>query len=199
MPSLYRLRPGRSLLLASASPRRREMLERVGLSFAVAPAEVDESILAGESVAKAAQRLAGLKARAAKRGSNQAVLAADTLVALDREILGKPAGEAEARDMLTMLSGREHQVVTGYCLLDGQDETIGLGVSQVRFRDLGRAEIAAYVASGEPLDKAGAYGVQGMGAAFVKEVSGSYTNVVGLPLAAVLELMLQRNLIEPVE
>ena len=199
MPSLYRLRPGRSLLLASASPRRREMLERVGLSFAVAPTEVDESILPGESVAKAAQRLAGLKARAAERGDNQAVLAADTLVALGREILGKPAGEAEARDMLELLSGREHQVVTGYCLLDGRGEAVGLGLSKVRFRNLSPAEIAAYVASGEPLDKAGAYAVQGMGAAFVREVSGSYTNVVGLPLAAVLELMLQRDLIEPVE
>lgn len=175
------------------------MLERVGLNFVVRPAEVDESLLPAEPASEAAQRLAALKARAAETKANQAVLAADTLVALGSEILGKPAGPEEAGAMLRMLSGQEHQVVTGYCLRDADSQTLGLGLSRVRFRDLRPDEIEAYVASGEPLDKAGAYAIQGMGAALVKEVSGSYTNVVGLPLAAVLELMLQRDLIQPVE
>lgn len=196
---MYRLRPGVALLLASASPRRCEMLARMGLTFQLAPAQVDEGLRPGEPAGQAAQRLARRKARAVTRASGQAVLAADTLVVLGPDILGKPADPAEAAQMLGRLSGREHQVVTGYCLIDDRGQAEGLSLSTVRFRALSPAEIAAYVASGEPLDKAGAYAVQGLGAALVKEVGGSYTNVVGLPLAAVLELMLARGLIEPRE
>lgn len=196
---MYRLRPGLSLVLASASPRRREMLSRMGLRFTVAAAEVDENLLPGEDAVQAAQRLAGLKAAAVERQPGQVVLAADTLVALGPDILGKPADPAQAADMLRLLSGREHQVVTGFCLRDDQGQVSGLSLSAVRFRELRQAEIAAYVASGEPLDKAGAYAVQDLGAALVSEVRGSYTNVVGLPLAAVLEVMLSRGLIAAVE
>ncbi|RJX33139.1 MAG: septum formation inhibitor Maf [Desulfarculus sp.] len=194
---MYRLRPGISLILASASPRRQELLARVGLRFAVTAAQVDENLLPSEGAKAAAQRLAGLKARAVERRPGQAVLAADTLVVLGPDILGKPADAFQAAEMLRLLSGREHQVVTGFCLRDDQGQASGLGLSIVRFRELRPAEIAAYVASGEPLDKAGAYAVQGLGAALVSEVGGSYTNVVGLPLAAVLELMLSRGIIEP--
>jgi len=194
---VYRLRPGISLILASASPRRQELLARVGLRFAVTAAQVDENLLPSEGAKAAAQRLAGLKARAVERRPGQAVLAADTLVVLGPDILGKPADAFQAAEMLRLLSGREHQVVTGFCLRDDQGQASGLGLSIVRFRELRPAEIAAYVASGEPLDKAGAYAVQGLGAALVSEVGGSYTNVVGLPLAAVLELMLSRGIIEP--
>lgn len=195
---MYRLRPGQELVLASASPRRREMLARMGLKFAVDPAEVDEVLTPGEEVDQAAARLAGLKAEHAAQGHPQsAVLAADTLVALDGAILGKPADPGQARDMLALLSGREHQVVTGFCLCHGGEVFAGLGRTLVRFRRLSRAEIDGYVASGEPMGKAGAYAVQGLGAALVISVNGSYTNVVGLPLAACLELLLAQDVIEP--
>ena len=194
---MYRLRPGRKLVLASSSPRRREMLSRLGLEYRLAATQVDEELLPGESGPDAAQRLARLKARAVEPDPGEAILAADTLVVLEGRIMGKPAGPEEAAHMLARLSGAEHQVLTGFCLRQTASEHHGLGVSRVRFRELSHAEIAAYVASGEPLDKAGAYAVQGLGAALVKEVSGSYTNVVGLPLAAVVELMLQQGIIEP--
>ncbi|MBU1275961.1 MAG: septum formation inhibitor Maf [Proteobacteria bacterium] len=194
---MYRLTPGRGLVLASASPRRREMLSRLGLDFRLAPAEIDERLLPGESAAQAAQRLAAAKAAAVRVAPNDTVLAADTLVVLGEEIMGKPQDPEEAARMLRRLSGAEHLVLTGYCLQSGSDREVGLGQSRVTFRTLSAGEIAAYVASGEPMDKAGAYAVQGLGAALVKRVSGSYTNVVGLPLAAVIELMLAKDLIQP--
>ncbi len=193
---MYRLAPGKALVLASASPRRREMLARLGLTFRLAPAEIDESLAPGEDAAAAAQRLAAAKATAVSAAPHEAVLAADTLVVLGQEIMGKPAGPEEAAQMLRRLSGVEHEVLTGFCLNNGAGQKVGLGRSRVTFRRLSEAEIAAYVASGEPLDKAGAYAVQGLGAALVKAVSGSYTNVVGLPLAAVIELMLAQGLIQ---
>ncbi|MCF8117862.1 MAG: Maf family protein, partial [Desulfarculaceae bacterium] len=130
-------------------------------------------------------------------GPDEAVLAADTLVVLGSDIMGKPTDDAEAAAMLASLSGAEHQVVTGFCLRTGGAEHQGLGRTKVRFRSLSQGEIAAYVASGEPRGKAGAYAVQGLGAALVNQVSGSYTNVVGLPLAAVVELLLGQGIIEP--
>lgn len=188
---------GRALVLASASPRRQEMLARVGLAYRLSPAEVDETLLPGESAEKAATRLALAKARAVGAEPHEAVLAADTLVVLGAHIMGKPADHAEAADMLARLSGAEHQVLTGFCLRYNGSEHSGLGRTKVRFRELSQGEIAAYVASQEPMGKAGAYAVQGLGAALVKEVSGSYTNVVGLPLAAVIELLLGQGIIEP--
>jgi len=173
------------------------MLARLGLGFRLAPAEVDESLAPGEAADQAAQRLAQAKARAVEPRPGEAVLAADTLVVLGDRIMGKPADATEAAAMLRRLSGAEHQVLTGFCLRYNGSEHLGLGRTAVRFRDLSPGEIAAYVASGEPLDKAGAYAVQGRGAALVSQVRGSYTNVVGLPLAAVVELLLAQGIIQP--
>ncbi len=195
---MYRVLPGKRLVLASASPRRLELLGRLGLQFDLAPAQIDESLLPGEDAATAARRLAELKAAAvAADQPGAAVLAADTLVTIEGRILGKPADQAQAKEMLGLLSGREHRVVTGFCLrADGWQEA-GLAESRVRFRALSQAEIDSYLVSGEPRDKAGAYAVQGVGAALVESVSGSYTNVVGLPLAACVALLLKRHIIEP--
>ena len=196
---MYRVRHGVHLVLASGSPRRRQMLADLGLTFDLAPSEVDESLLPAETAPVAAQRLARGKAQAAARlWPDRAVLAADTLVALaDGAILGKPADHDQARGMLKMLSGREHWVVTGYCLVFQGVETSAHAESRVRFRRLMEAEIEAYLASGEPMDKAGAYAVQGLAAAFVEEVHGSFSNVVGLPLARVVDLLLRAGIIEP--
>lgn len=195
---MYRVIQVRSLVLASASPRRSELLRRAGLEFSVRPVEVDESLISGEGAAQAAGRLALAKARAAEAPEpGAAVLAADTLVALGDTVLGKPKDEAEALSMLGRLSGQEHQVVTGFTLRLDNDVTSAMARSKVRFRTLTSAEIHAYVAGGEPMGKAGAYAIQGMGAALVEEVSGSYTNVVGLPLAAVIKLLLARGVIQP--
>ena len=197
---MYRMSPGNELILASASPRRREMLGRVGLEFAIEPAEVDESLLPGEEAGQAAQRLAGLKASAvAARRPGCWVLAADTLVARGSHILGKPRDEAEARSMLETLSGATHLVVTGFCLAGKETRRSGLAQTKVSFRELTPSEIKAYVASGEPFGKAGAYAIQGRGAALVKEVAGSYTNVVGLPLAKVLDELLELKVIVPAQ
>ncbi len=173
------------------------MLTRLGLEFRLAPAEVDESLVPGEDPADAARRLAQAKARAVEPQAGEAVLAADTLVVLGDQIMGKPSGDAEAAAMLGRLSGAEHQVLTGFCLRYNGAEHLGLGRTLVRFRELNPGEIAAYVATGEPRDKAGAYAVQGRGAALVSQVGGSYTNVVGLPLAAVVELLLGQGIIQP--
>jgi septum formation protein len=196
---MYQVVKGKRLVLASASPRRLEMLGRLGLHFDMAPAHVDEAILPGEDAGSAAQRLAGIKAAAVSPiMPGAAILAADTLVTMDGQILGKPKNDAQAKEMLQFLSGQEHRVVTGFCLrADGQVDT-GLAETKVRFRKLATAEIEAYVASGEPRDKAGAYAFQGSGAALVEAVSGSYTNVVGLPLAACVVLLMKRSVIEPV-
>jgi len=173
------------------------MLTHLGLNFRLAPAHIDENLLPGESAAQAAQRLASAKAAAVRVAPNDTVLAADTLVVLGEEIMGKPKDAQEAAQMLRKLSGAQHEVLTGYCLLNDSWQKVGLGRSLVTFRKLSDAEIAAYVATGEAMDKAGAYAVQGLGGALVKEVSGSYTNVVGLPLAAVIEMLLEQGLIEP--
>lgn len=195
---MYRLRPGQRLLLASNSPRRREMLTRLGIAYELAPADVDESIAPGEPAREAALRLALAKARAAAEAwPGWTVLAADTLVTLDDLALGKPADPAEARAMLERLSAREHAVVTGWCLIHAGAEHAGLAETGVVFRALDAQEIAAYVASGEPMGKAGAYAVQGLGAALVAEVRGSYTNVVGLPLSEVVAALLALGVIAP--
>lgn len=195
---MYRLKPGVQLVLASASPRRQQMLSDLGLAYSLAPSQADETIRPGEAAADAARRLARMKAAAAfVQWPDRAVLAADTVVVLEGEILGKPADRADARRMLAALSGREHLVLTGYCLTWPGREELGLAESRVRFRPLSAAEIEAYLTSGEPMDKAGAYAIQGLAGAFVEEVSGSYTNVVGLPLARVVGLLLREGLIEP--
>ncbi len=179
------------LILASASPRRRELLERVGIAFDVDPAHTDETRAPGEPAGAYATRVAEDKARVvAARRAGAAVLAADTVVVVDGDVLGKAADEAEARAMLTRLSGRTHVVTTAVHLIAPVGGATGFAVhSEVEFRALGVRELDGYVASGEWRGKAGAYAVQGIGAGIVRAVRGSYTNVVGLPLVEVLEAL----------
>ncbi|HZT11108.1 MAG TPA: Maf family protein [Actinomycetota bacterium] len=180
-----------ALVLASSSPRRSEILTSLGIPFAANPADVDERLRPGESGEAAASRLASDKAAlVAARHPESWVLAADTLVLLDGDILGKPRDDAEAAEMLRRLAGREHRVVTAVRLRKGADagrEAVVL--SSVRISPLSPEEIRWYVATGEPRDKAGAYAVQGLGARFIESVTGSYTNVMGLPARAVYSLL----------
>ena len=173
------------LILASSSPRRRELLRSLCPEFRVMPSDLDETLAAG-SPRDAAAALALDKARAiAGRVGQGVVLGADTIVVIDGEPLGKPTGPDEARAMLRRLRGREHEVITGVAVVEartGRSETVSV-VSRVRMADYGEAEIEAYVASGEPLDKAGAYAIQARGAALVAGLEGSLSNVIGLPLA----------------
>jgi septum formation protein len=183
-----------TVVLASASPRRLELLRQIGIEPVVEPADVDETLTDGVDVAAAVAGLAGTKARtvaARHQGERILVLGADTLVVLDGEPLGKPTDEADARDMLGRLSGREHHVMTGVAIIDTATGTDvgGVETTVVRFRALSTDEIDAYVATGEPLDKAGAYGIQGGAAAFVEELVGDHSNVVGLPLPLVERLL----------
>ncbi len=184
-----------SLYLASTSPRRRELLQQLGLSFSVLKIDVDETRLAGETPEQYVQRLAGEKARAglALCAPGSVVIAADTTVALGEMELGKPGSEAEALAMWAQLSGREHRVLTGVAVARG-NEVAAQVVAQVvttavHFRDIAEAEMRAYWASGEPADKAGGYAIQGRGAVFVTGIKGSYSNVVGLPLAETAALL----------
>ena len=174
------------LVLASASPRRRQLLETIGLEVEVRPVSVHETVRPGETGVDAAERLAREKAEAAACSDGEVLVAADTLVVLDGESMGKPADDAEARAFLERLSGRTHEVVTGYCVRRGDRLATDHVTTRVRFRDLDGPTIDAYVASGESADKAGAYGIQGRGAALVESLEGSYSNVVGLPLTEVL-------------
>jgi septum formation protein len=179
------------LVLASASPRRRELLERVGLRFEVDGADVDESERQGEPPPAYVARVAADKAAVVAASRPDAwVLAADTTVTLDGRIFGKAASDDEARAMLRVLAGRTHQVITAVCLLAPGGAASSLHVaSDVEMRALSGPDLDGYVASGEWRGKAGAYAVQGIGAALVRAVRGSYTNVVGLPLVEVLELL----------
>jgi septum formation protein len=180
------------IYLASASPRRRELLAQLGLEFEVVPVDVDESLSAGEAGVDYVQRLAGEKSRAAwsqKGGHGRAVLAADTAVVIDGLILGKPADESDAMRMLTQLSDRTHEVLTAVSVRDDSREVTELSCSSVTFREITHAEIGAYWRSGEPADKAGAYAIQGMGAMFIENLSGSYSGVMGLPLFETARLL----------
>lgn len=176
------------LLLASSSPRRREILAALGLEFEARGLDVDETPLSGEDAADMVLRLAEDKARAGAAPA-RVVLAADTAVVLDGEIFGKPIDRDDALGMLERLSGREHEVLTGVAVCaDGNIET-GLSRTRVRFRDIGRDEALQYWQSGEPADKAGAYGIQGLGGVFVSNIEGSYTGVVGLPVFETARLL----------
>ena len=172
-----------SLILASASPRRRELLGGLGLRFTIRAADIDETPLPGEAPGDTVLRLAIGKA-AAKAHPGEIVLAADTVVVIDGDLLGKPSDPADARRMLGRIAGREHTVLTAVALDEpGRDRhASAVASSRVRMAGLTPEEIAWYVETGEPLDKAGSYAVQGIGALFVEEVFGNYTNVVGLPL-----------------
>ena len=174
-------------ILGSASPRRRELLLSAGLNFEVQPSHVPEDVHPSEFPESYVRRLAAEKARdvaqrARARGDQRPVLAADTTVVVDGCALGKPSDAAEAQNMLARLSGRTHQVITGVCVIDTEKEQIFAVCTAVQFKQLGAEEIAWYLASQEWRDKAGAYAIQGLAACLVSCISGSYTNVVGLPL-----------------
>lgn len=172
------------LVLASASPRRQEILRTAGIPFIVRPADVDETPIAGEMPEAFVGRLAEAKAQAVRQDDEQ-VLGADTVVVVDKTVLGKPADADDARRMLRSLSGRAHQVLTGICLLNDNDVQQAVEETTVYFRDLDEQEIADYVATGEPMDKAGAYGIQGGASKFIHRIEGCYFNVVGLPISRV--------------
>lgn len=176
------------LLLASSSPRRREILATLGLEFEVCGVDLDETPLPAEDAAEMVLRLARAKARAVA-APGRVVLAADTAVVLDGEIFGKPLDRDDALDMLGRLSGCEHDVLTGVAVsADAQTDT-SLSRTRVRFRDISRDEALQYWHSGEPADKAGAYGIQGLGGVFVSNIEGSYSGVVGLPVFETARLL----------
>lgn len=179
--------PPTTILLASASPRRRDLLLAAGLVFDIYAPDVDETPLRGESPARMVKRLARIKAETAlqRRPDARIVIAADTTVAIAGRSLGKPRNAAEAQRMLRELSGKTHFVHTGFCVAAARVKS-AVVTTRVTFRTLSRADIARYVASGECFDKAGAYAIQGVGAALIARVQGSYTNVIGLPVAEVL-------------
>jgi septum formation protein len=176
--------PG-TLVLASASPRRRELLTQIGVEHEVVAVDIDESALAGEEPAALALRLARQKAIAGRNrdGGHRPVLGADTIVVLDGQVFGKPRDAADARRMLAALSGRSHQVISAVALaLPGGAVNDALSATQVQMRPIAGTEIDAYWASGEPAGKAGAYAIQGRGAVFIEHIRGSYSGVMGLPL-----------------
>ena len=184
------------LLLASGSPRRREFLELSGIPFQVVKPDVPEVRRRGEAPVAFARRLAREKAGAVLRlHPGATVLAADTIVVLGERVLGKPRDAAEAARMLRALSGRTHAVITAFAVLSGERSLVRAVRTRVVFRKVRRGEIDAYVATGCPLDKAGAYAIQGGAAGMVQSISGSYTNVVGLPLAEVLEALRAFNVV----
>jgi septum formation protein len=173
------------VVLASQSPRRRELLERAGIPFTVRVSGVPEHEIPGETPSAYVRRLAREKATAVSRASGEIVLGADTTVVIDGQILAKPADRADAVRMLRLLSGREHDVLTGICLVHSGGVVEDESCTTVRFVSLSEAEIETYVASGEPADKAGAYAIQGLASKFIDRIAGDYCNVVGLPVALV--------------
>ena len=190
------------LILASASPRRAELLSAAGIPFEVRPAHIDEALRAGEDARTYASRVAGDKARAiAGQANGRSVLAADTVVVIDGLVLGKPVDSDDAKRMLRLLSGRSHEVITAVALMStrrGQsDAAIDARIEStvVEFAPLDTAEIDWYVATGEPADKAGSYAVQGLASRFVTRIEGSYSNVVGLPMALVYAMCTQAGIL----
>lgn len=186
------------IVLASGSPRRRELLKDIGLEFDVHPSTLDEPRPeAGEDSIHYAKRMAEMKTRdVAHNYRNATVLGADTIVVLDNQIMGKPQDEEDALKMLTNLSGKTHQVVSAFCIVLPDGQVITQAVStDVDMRASGVTKLKSYIATGEPMDKAGAYAIQGVGTFMVTGIRGSYTNVVGLPLARVVEELLALNII----
>lgn len=178
------------LILASQSPRRAELLGRLGLAFDVMPADIDETYAAGEPPAEHARRLAAQKAAAlAARHPDALVIGSDTIVVVDGDVLGKPRDPGEAVAMLGRLSGREHTVYTGVAVARGSELHADVEPALVRFRPLSDRECEEYVRTGEPMDKAGAYGIQGFGSAIVEAVQGDYFAVMGLPIVRTVALL----------
>ncbi len=202
------------LILASASPRRQELLSNAGISFAVQPADVDETPLPGEAARDCAERLARQKALAvSKSRPGDVVLGADTIVVVGEEMLGKPANDEDAARMLRMLSGKTHHVITGVCVAgpgtqysahgpqrstvasSGEEPVVATAseTTLVTMSEISDQEILDYVATGEPMDKAGAYAIQGRASRWIPRIEGDYSNVVGLPVAMVYRMLRERN------
>lgn len=177
--------PPETLVLASQSPRRAEILRQAGIPFVIRVAAVDESSLPGERPEEYVVRLAERKAMAVEASPEEIVLGADTTVVVGGEMLGKPGSQAEARHMLVQLAGRRHEVLTGICLRHAGGAVRDWSVTQVWFNAMSRREIREYARSGEPMDKAGAYAIQGLASRYVERIEGCYFNVVGLPVALV--------------
>jgi septum formation protein len=183
------------LILASASPRRKELLRSAGIAFMADPADIDETPLTGEPAKDCAERLAREKARAVhRRHGEDFVLGADTIVVVGNVILGKPCDADDARRMLRMLSGREHFVITGVCLVGPAYEATSSETTRVTMSEISDDEIRFYVATGEPMDKAGAYAIQGIASRWIPRIEGDYSNVVGLPVARVYSMLRARVL-----
>jgi len=183
---------GAKLILASASPRRAEILRTVGWPFAALAVDIDESRRVGEEAVAYVERVARAKAEtAALRVPGSTILGADTVVVIENEVLGKPHDDEDARRMLRLLRDRWHQVLSGVALLNSEtgSSKVAHEVTEVRFAAMSEDEISWYVATGEPKDKAGAYAIQGQGARFIKQIRGDYFNVVGLPVRLLYELM----------
>jgi septum formation protein len=188
------------IILASASPRRSELMSLAGIQFSIVPADICEDVLPGEQPADHVMRLAREKAQAvAKTTDGRWFIGADTVVVLDGRIMGKPLDEVDAFSMLSALSGRTHEVITGFSVFDrGEGGCQCRSVrTEVTFRAIGEQEIRDYIASGCPMDKAGAYAIQGGAVHFVRSICGSYTNVVGLPMAELYELLLSMQILQP--
>ena len=181
------------IVLASASPRRAELLRAAGIAFDVMPADVDETPRSGETPEPYVRRIAEAKVReVAARAHGRGVVAADTTVVIDKEMLGKPRDDEDARRMLRLLSGRSHEVLTAVSVVGGPQGSapqVRTERTEVTFAPLGESEIDWYVATGEPRDKAGAYAIQGYASRFVTRIDGSYSNVVGLPIALVYQML----------
>jgi len=186
------------LILASASPRRQQLLRNAAIPFEVQPADIDETPLAGESPRDCAERLAREKAITVSRKRPKAyILGADTIVVIGETILGKPRDAADAARMLRLLSGRTHEVITGVCLVDpvAGDAEQASETTRVTVREISDDEIRDYVATGEPMDKAGAYAIQGIASRWIPSIEGDYSNVVGLPVALVWSMLKKRGAI----
>ena len=178
------------LVLASASPRRQELLRNAGITFEVQPAHIPENPLPGEAAKDCAERLAREKALAvAGQRPHDIVLGADTVVVVDGQLLGKPSDAADAARMLRLLSGREHQVITGVCIVVKGQPSVASETTLVTVSEVTDKEIANYVAGGEPMDKAGAYAIQGIASRWIPRIEGDYNNVVGLPVALVFRML----------
>ena len=179
------------LILASASPRRKELLNLFGISFVIRVADIDEAMDPAKAPFEEVARVSRLKALTVSREENDVVIAADTIVVCEGQVLGKPHSEAEAREMLRLLSGRDHQVMTGCTVLAGERAGTFTEVTDLHFRDLSEKEIENYVATGEPMDKAGSYGIQGGAALFCERMVGDYYNVMGLPVCRLGQVLKQ--------
>ena len=182
------------IVLASASPRRQELLRNAGIDFVVSPANIEEVQFAGESATQFAERMAREKARAVRKPTADSwILGADTVVVVGDEVLGKPENQQDASRMLRLLSGRKHQVITGVCLLGNGFEDVRSETTAVHFSALSDADIREYVASGEPMDKAGAYAIQGSASRWITTIEGEYSNIVGLPVDLVSRMLREHN------